>query len=111
MKMGRLLPARSRPKAKASVVKSSRKVRSLGPAARDMKKAKEGDKEFVIRQDTDEESVSGGATQGTKRKRTDGNEDKEGADEDGNLNFEGADFENQAGPYALEGQLDGAFEL
>lgn len=106
-------PVKTKGKGKGSkIVKRGETSGNAGPIAQEMKKAKKDGKEFVIRQDTDEEgSVFGRATQGTKRKRTDGDQDMEAADEDGNLNFEAANFENEAEPDALGGQLDGAFDI
>lgn len=95
--------------AEASPVKGKGKGKNLvkkstGPAAKRAKKR--GNKEVVIMEDADaEETGSGGATEGTKRKRTDDDEDNEGTDGDENANIE-----NEVTFDLLGGQVDGVFE-
>lgn len=73
-------------------------------------KSKKSAKEVIIYEDVDEEGPLGDAKHGTKRKRTDDDEDNEVADAEG-VDFEDNDVENHFGVHLLEDQLDGAVEI
>lgn len=71
------------------------------------KKAKKGDTKAITMQEVDEEkSEVGGAVQGTKRKRTNGDEEKEKAHGNGSVNLKDGD-----GVDALGGKLNEEFEI
>ncbi|MCJ1426799.1 hypothetical protein MMC29_004702 [Sticta canariensis] len=72
-------------------------------------KSKKSAKEVIIYEDVEEEGPLGDAKHGTKRKRTD-DEDNEVADDEG-VDFEDNDVENHFGVHSLEGQLDGGVEI
>ena len=73
-------------------------------------KSKKSAKEVIIYEDVDEEDPLGDAKHGTKRKRTDDDEDNEVADDEG-VDFEDDDVENHFGVHSLGGQFDGAVEI
>lgn len=70
------------------------------------KKAKKGDTKVITMQEAGEEkSEVGGAVQGTKRKRTNGDEEKEKTDGNGSVDLKDGD-----GVDALGGKLNEEFE-
>lgn len=91
------------------VVDKDSKTETTGFVGWGKKKSKKSAKEVVIYEDVDEGPL-GDAMHGTKRKRTDDDEETEVADDE-SVKFEDNDAENNFGFHSLGGQLDGAVEI